>query len=821
MATDLLQQYSEFKKELENRLDETSLILENVSQCLRKERTDSVSAIKEKLKQNRFSIVLVGAFQGGKSTLFNYLCDGKELSPIGVGGGGIVTSGCRVSAHAVAEGGTEEARIIWRSPKEILQSLGSPLLSYYEKASDCLSGSDVNLDDDGQRRQLENFAWEELKKTSNGLAEKELLRFTLIVCRFYTEFKDRISAGETKCPLEETVGLSSYPQDWKSRWQKVMEQHDLSLFSAKEISFAFIAGIDLYLDSAQLRNLNCSVTDCPGLFASKWDSQIAEKCIREADTILYLFPGDKAMTQEENEALPFCRRIGSGDKIIFGANLRSTEEIWQRIQADAILPTLKEEHGIAHPEIYAFHAGLALRARERFLLEHGWLHLSSQIGLDKDIAQKNSKAQTYTGAPDENRKRYLKTQLKAFLFKLSEGEEDIDDYDITNGIDLEKRSHIQDLILAAKNHIARNRTTGILVDKGTQALLAEIDKALTGIIFREKLMTNNLEEARQQVADAEKELTDFNNNCAASVDAVKNVIALWEPKIKEHFLRCTDQYIDQAMPDFKAAVKASMKGQLLNTIQQGYYDAKAWLTKEKAQQVERKAAHKLRIELGKILQRVAQQVRKQVEADFSTHEGLAAIRKTVESNRLRLIKEIEKLKELPSVADINVRFPNDFSKRAARSAVPDADILFRHFVKGNWYDVVFGIMTAYIATCIQAKIGAQRFEDKYSPEFKECMKDFLKSVLYRAPQTDDLGNEHPAGPMYALKDVANQFEAAFHAQAEKYSEILADARLNLTASDTEANRKLLDSLSGFREKLMGIKQATHTLENAIKTSMTN
>ena len=47
--------------------------------------------IQRKCQEDQFEIALVGEFQGGKSTTFNALCDGREISPRGLGGGGLKT----------------------------------------------------------------------------------------------------------------------------------------------------------------------------------------------------------------------------------------------------------------------------------------------------------------------------------------------------------------------------------------------------------------------------------------------------------------------------------------------------------------------------------------------------------------------------------------------------------------------------------------------------------------------------------------------------------------------------------------------------------
>ena len=65
------------------------------------------------------NIVLIGDFQFGKSTTFNAICDGRELSPHGVG---LKTSGCPITACNLEDNEEKEyAELFWRSPKELEQ----------------------------------------------------------------------------------------------------------------------------------------------------------------------------------------------------------------------------------------------------------------------------------------------------------------------------------------------------------------------------------------------------------------------------------------------------------------------------------------------------------------------------------------------------------------------------------------------------------------------------------------------------------------------------------------------------------------------------
>ena len=85
------------------------------------EAREELQEAKRTLLEDSFEIVLIGEFQGGKSTTFNALCDGREISPRGAL---IKTSACRISAHNLADlSKAEYARIEWKSDVELLKTI--------------------------------------------------------------------------------------------------------------------------------------------------------------------------------------------------------------------------------------------------------------------------------------------------------------------------------------------------------------------------------------------------------------------------------------------------------------------------------------------------------------------------------------------------------------------------------------------------------------------------------------------------------------------------------------------------------------------------
>ena len=207
ICSEKLEQYNFHRSRLIDFCAKADKVLKKAAEI--QKRPDNYENPADKLKADTYTLVLIGAFQSGKSTLFNYLCDGRELSPVGPGGGGIRTSGCQVTAHSIKEGEKERAEITWRSPAELLSALGSCLIEYFEEPSSpyTLTEKEVNLASEQDRAKLAGFAVQKLTDPEEKLSDndRELLRFTLIVCKFYGQFAARCSSGKSTCSLEESV----------------------------------------------------------------------------------------------------------------------------------------------------------------------------------------------------------------------------------------------------------------------------------------------------------------------------------------------------------------------------------------------------------------------------------------------------------------------------------------------------------------------------------------------------------------------------------------------------------------------------------------
>lgn len=736
-------------------------------------REDSVSAITDKVDNDLFSLVLIGAFQSGKSTLFNYLCDGRELSPVGPGGGGIRTSGCRISAHCIEEGAEEYAMLTWRSADELLRSLGNKLLPYYaekrgKSGADYLTEHLVNLHNEAERNQLAEYAWAQLRNGRNlHEEEKELLRFTLLVCRFFPEFAARAEAGASRHSVQEVVKLTSYPQNWNALWCAAMETGDLSAFQ-ELVSFAFVAGCDFYLDCAVLRHLGCSVTDCPGLFISKWDTTIAEQSIRKADALLYMFAGDKALTMQDLKALKACVDMGGEYKMLFGANLRINRVQWARIEKESVLPDLKN-NGFDNPVIHPFHSGIALRARELFLQKGGWLDATSQQGLDLDISLDTDF--NACGDADTDRGTYLRKLLNKYIFTLTDGSKTLADFNEADGQTLEALSGVPAFITSAKDYVVKHKAPSLLLHQGIDVVLRELHSTRNAVVARRDWLSCDTETARQNQEELSKQLQTLRENKENACSNIHNRIKMYEGEIMQHFVDTMGGVLDGKRGEIKRLFIENSPGTLAALI--GAYDA-AELAGNFARGLE------------DIFKEGLNEVKKKVKSDFNTLPAFQAIRRSFESEGTRLMKDVQELKGLPNLQMMDVQLPDEWEQIAAATAVPDSAEIQGCLADGFnlWIDAILVLLSFGLwQIWVNQDSRAEAFAHKYLPEFKDKFANLLWKVMYSS-----------GAPMRVIWDTYGMFGASFDNALQQAVSLKEAAERELLCKDTAERQALMAAL---------------------------
>ncbi|MEG0428107.1 MAG: dynamin family protein, partial [Akkermansia sp.] len=596
--------------------------------------SDLANSISNKIELDRFTLVLVGAFQSGKSTLFNYLCDGRELSPIGPGGGGIRTSGCQVSAHPVSEGEQERAEITWRSKEDLFQSIAGEIT--YRIA-------DLDLDQKDDCQKMGDLAWEWLCENGNMMKdeERELLRFAMILSRFYNSFQKERQTIKTTCTPEEASCYSSYPQDWERRWQQVMEEgnQDLSLFSSDDVRFAFVGYIDLFLDSAILRTLGCTIIDSPGLFVSKWDTNIATKCIQRADAVLYLFAGDKAMKQDDLQALGACVSLGATPKLIFGANLRTSKKNWVRIRENNILPKLKEI-GFESASVNDFHSAIALRTRELCNIGKDALSRESERAIDVDIHLSTSATEINLS----DRVKYLKKMLKRFIASFSDDDKELSDFgDSIDYNKLEDFSEVPAFIRVTNDYVIKNKFYSLLIRQGLDVILNDLTTQktiLTSIVEDRK---KSVEEKQKELEEQERILCSFEKERDLSIHAITNQFQLSKNDLISFYCDLIDQQLNDRRQEI---IKFVDQNRAKSSIRERFF-------------ADLNRCKKLENGLADILNNILDNVGKNLRETFSGKASYISAKDIFFGERGRVLKSSEQLQYVSPLLPDQMSFPED------------------------------------------------------------------------------------------------------------------------------------------------------------------
>ena len=735
----------------------------------------------EALKKDAYTLVLIGAFQSGKSTLFNYLCDGRELSPIGPGGGGVRTSGCMVTAHPIAEGAQERASVTWRKPEQLLAALGTPLLKYFEEptSTQAITPNDIDLYNPADRDKLAGFAIEELQ--NGNTKDEELLRFTLVACRFFDRFASRCEADFTECSPEEAVKLTSYPQDWLPRWEQIENNGwNLDAFTEEEVNFAFCGGVELYLDSAFLRSMGCSVIDCPGLFISKWDSEIATDCIRKANAILYMFGGRQAMTQEDIRALESCVQLGGRHKIIFGANLHVGRTEWNRILTNGVLPTLRK-HGFENPLVHNFHSALALRSRELLLSNYGLLSDASRNAIGISMA-----SHEFTDSADE----YLKYLLNTYISNLTSFKQNLGNY-MPDYAALEDLSGVPGFVQAANAHVVGTRATSMLIHEGVHKMTDSLREAESELMQQRDLLNMEVDKAQEECDKQRKRLADFRESRRVHEDAISagldtavgDIYSLYWEKLNKVFQNRENELVDATEKHMPGLLDMAFRDK--NSLILQYTEA-----------------------LGEVLSSILKQVSDDIRDNFKTIHPVSTLKHVFEGNRKELMKKLAGFNGIGSISDMEVYFPDDFADSVSGMALPAAGDIFDRKMgeENNLWNWIWAILCCGINRLfINDRARAQYIINDYKPKLIELTFSRLKECMEQ---------QAPDGPITCLQKTVQHFKDCFlHSEKQ-----IADAIS--AAEEVLATRRGDASIVGAIEDLLGQirqqKDECHVREQRIR-----
>ncbi len=470
----------------------------------------SLSRLLDKVARGRFRFVLAGEFQCGKSTTFNALCDGRDLSPRG---SGLKTSGCVITALPLPDPReAEHASVLWRRAGELsdgIIDLLYPRLARLAPRRFDAGGTRPLLDlNEPADRDLLSAAvreeWAEWRRDRagydlRGKGRLDTLRCATVIGRYWDHDQLNRLRTRKRFSLSEVKRFMTFPADWETRW--ITEDPDP--FSALETAFIFIREIRLHLHSPQLSRLGCGVVDCPGLFASRWDTRTARAAMAGADAILYLFDGSRPLKRSDLRALTFIRENDMTRNLFYGCNLRGLSAADSDRVLDASLLSLRQEGVDVPPErVVAYHArlGLAALQAERRLQEAG-----GASGSDESV-------------------RPLLDDLRRMISLLNGAEPDAGE--ALSAADLiasaRRASGLDRLMAMAEGAAVRRRASAILIDNGARIGLDILRKVTGTLQYRETAVRSEAKSFKDRIAAAETALRRFEGDSRLAIDRLQD-----------------------------------------------------------------------------------------------------------------------------------------------------------------------------------------------------------------------------------------------------------------------------------------------------------
>ena len=350
---------------------------------LDEETKDELNAAVDKLKRNSFEIVLVGEFQGGKSTTFNTICGGRTISPMGIG---IKTSATKISAMSIPENKEEYVDVFWKTDRELLQTMMNfieySFVEHPERRSKFYD-SENNLvatlktpEIFAIARECIDREWEIYESNRKAYDPKEegkldLLQISTLILNFYNNQQLNTYREKTRVTVSELQTMVTFPVDWLMRWAQSRD----AVFSLEETQFVFLSSAFCHIHSKNLERLGCIITDCPGLFAGPWDTEVANEAMRKADAILYLLGGVKAIQEADLKALSAIVQSNQEHKLFFAINARKAKKHVEGAFRPADHASIKSRGiDLDEDDIMVFHSLLAFEAKSFPYLEDktGW-----------------------------------------------------------------------------------------------------------------------------------------------------------------------------------------------------------------------------------------------------------------------------------------------------------------------------------------------------------------------------------------------------------------------------------------------------------------
>lgn len=475
---------------------------------------EAIAKVSRRLNSEQFNIVLCGAFACGKSTTFNALCGGRKLSPVGFG---IRTSGCIVKAINLPDKAADEyAEIHWKSPEALVLGiadlLGSRLATLAVENDYDLGGAVslkewFKLDDPKHLKWLkkaiaDEFEIYERRKGDYKVEDLDILRVSKLIAdnaaceklneRCWEKIEDeKLQAKVERMSVEEAKAYIAFPTDWDDKWLEGIQ----ASFSLEAISFLFVQEVKLHVHAPHLERLGCALVDAPGLFASSWDTMVAQAAFRDADAIFFMFDGSRQITASDIKILKEIKSAGGDSKVFIGCNLRAQElEDTEKLLKSSLNKLTSVGFDVREDSVAIYQARMALNSR----LIYSFV--------------KQSEHSAHATNNDDYVRKILR-EIGKDLYSFPDAEIPVEKT-IESAEAVYQTSQLPDLINRMETFILSRKARFALVECGSSPLKEALKRVEGGLRLEESSANRKVEDEKAMFDEAEKILNDFEGRVA-------------------------------------------------------------------------------------------------------------------------------------------------------------------------------------------------------------------------------------------------------------------------------------------------------------------
>ena len=495
----------------------------------------ALAEVRRKVFENQFRIVLVSGFECGKSTTFNLLCGGREISPRGLM---VPTSATVVSAqNTVDDSLVGKASVVWRSDRELTMIFAKPLLRHF-KALDKRRFGDVRQADDlGDllhfpqdlplvKKAVKAQVGDILDSRRRGMtdeADLDAVRMAYVIAHFYDDPHIRALKARTDFTVDEVAKLIAFPKQFARDWMK----SDVCAYTAEECVFAFVRQVHCHVKSEYLARTGSVLIDCPGLFSSSYDTSVAYEILENADAVWYILNG-MGIGEYELKALKQVM-AAKPNGIFYTVNLfAATERQARETGVPHTVQCIRQATGrdLKADEFHYYHALLALSALQLRRVQAGAL---TQHDKDEIL-----RLYEHQHAPMVNGRVYrpnvtppVETVIRGSLSRALGNAYGIDLATLESaGVDLGEEclhiSGVDDVLSAIENEVLARKAKSILIDNGAHKAVELIQSVENELMVTEAVLREEETKRSGDYEAARKKLEDFRAYCDRCLDALRD-----------------------------------------------------------------------------------------------------------------------------------------------------------------------------------------------------------------------------------------------------------------------------------------------------------